>query len=1465
MTVKKTKVLSLLLAVIMVFSIMPTTVFAEGYAGYFCLVAESNDKLIIEPTRVYYHDKETVGDALKASGHSFKGIDSGFITGIDGVDYTPNRMSDNGLYKFDEPASAVKVFRFSMSDSKPDTELVSLIQVMAEYNSNWEAKENAGVSAVYDSAKSAYLGISKADAKINADLLLEALDNMPVQDKVLTEIKVSNDGAQVSVTTESGINIPAESDGRYALIKGHKYVCTASKNCNDARYSFVAGDDRSVINLTLPENYNWLSEVAFGMAAVANQKGSYSLSQDFDPKVHEYNISIPENKYLLFAWASLNDAASLPSDAKITLKYTKALDGSKASVDITSGNAKGVNCVGLMANNAPSKPFEIHVSYEQSDVTYTQSYKFTPLNTETTLKTLNISYDGLKAAMTPAFNSSVKNYEVEVPTSAKQIEITAIGLQNYYEIEVNGNPVSDDGTIVLSADDIVGDEISVKAINPVYKTGSTYTIKLNKVAVNEVTVITEPKDAVVFLEDEIGNRFFAGENGKYKLLNGKTYYYSITKNGYVGKSGSFDATESSYSFTLDKAEVNQAIKPDISAAWSDFRGDGTNNGVVDKKTPNNADETTLYWATKCGQGYAWGAAGSPIIVNDYLVFCSSTDLCRMNRFTGEIDQTVKGKMVGTSNFNIIPPVYSDGIIFVGLSNGRIQAFNADTLESLWVYQDKLKGQPNSPMVVHDGYLYTGFWNSETKDANFVCLSIADEDPVKTDESKTATWTHTQQGGFYWSGAYACDDFVLVGTDDGEQGYLSDTSHLLSFEPKTGKIIDHIDNLNGDIRSSVCYDKVTDRYYFTTKGGSFYSAAVNKDGTFKKDANGVQGYDLKEILLQNYSDDVTNPAMSTSTPVVYNGRAYVGVSGTSQFGAYSGHNITVIDLENWNIAYKVRTKGYPQTSGLLTKGYQDKDGYSYVYFIDNYTPGQVRVIKDKPGVTSVVDPVTEVVNSGGKTITYDDCAPVLFTPSGSQAQYAICSPICDEYGTMYFKNDSAHMMALGSKIQKIQVENQPDKTVYSENEEFDAKGMKVVAYYANGLTRDITKEVTLSDNAKSLGSDDTDVTIYFNTVMYGDVFDPVNGNKAGEKCQPPETYVNVAVLTQEKADKVNHVIDLIRAIGDVTIDSEQAIKDARQAFDLLDEDLQDLVNNLDILTADEGILAGLKGNIKEVEDLISDIGDVTYAKKAKIEAAAAGFNALSDDLKSRIKNADVLRDAEKALEQLIKNIDAVDESINEIGTVTLKSEQAIKAAREAYNALPEESKNGVKGAEVLASAEKAYADLLSAIEKTEKLIDEIGEVTLKSESAINAANKAYNALSQEQQERVGNADVLKAAIEKLAELKKTATSQAEGDSSSSNANSETSSAESSLSSSSANSEASSSQSNSSSATDNSASKNGSSSSSINQNNSASGNNYNQNSPDTGNTDVMSWTILGLIALSLLAMAFGRTRLNNKTKD
>ena len=115
---------------------------------------------------------------------------------------------------------------------------------------------------------------------------------------------------------------------------------------------------------------------------------------------------------------------------------------------------------------------------------------------------------------------------------------------------------------------------------------------------------------------------------------------------------------------------------------------------------------------------------------------------------------------------------------------------------------------------------------------------------------------------------------------------------------------------------------------------------------------------------------------------------------------------------------------------------------------------------------------------------------------------------------------------------------------------------------------------------------------------------------------------------------------------------------------------------------------------------------------------------------------------------------VEKLIDAIGTVTLDSEEAIKAARGAYDALTEEQKAQVGNYQTLLDAEAKLADLKAA-DAVEKLIDAIGTVTLDSEEAIKAARGAYDALTEEQKAQVGNYQTLLDAEAKLAQLKKDA--------------------------------------------------------------------------------------------------------------
>ena len=65
------------------------------------------------------------------------------------------------------------------------------------------------------------------------------------------------------------------------------------------------------------------------------------------------------------------------------------------------------------------------------------------------------------------------------------------------------------------------------------------------------------------------------------------------------------------------------------------------------------------------------------------------------------------------------------------------------------------------------------------------------------------------------------------------------------------------------------------------------------------------------------------------------RVYIGISNGGNFGV-EGYGILVGDINPetgaMSAAYVVPTDGYPQTSGLIVNGYEEEDGYVYVYFL-----------------------------------------------------------------------------------------------------------------------------------------------------------------------------------------------------------------------------------------------------------------------------------------------------------------------------------------------------------------------------------------------------------------------------------------------------------------------------------------------------------------------------------------------------
>lgn len=577
------------------------------------------------------------------------------------------------------------------------------------------------------------------------------------------------------------------------------------------------------------------------------------------------------------------------------------------------------------------------------------------------LTALDITNGGIPVYLDKTFAGATKDYTVQISQTAQQVSVTATPKNEAYTVTYNS---TDTGLVDIFGASAVEVCVFAGAVS------STYTVTLERVAAYTATINAEPADAIVLIYDAQGSVLARGL-GAATADDVLSANYVVTKNGYITQTGSIsDATP--VPVTLEKAPEWDLAE--MTGDWTSFRGNAQHMGITSAKTPATAETAIQKWAAKYGSG--WSAAPTPpLIMNDALYIAVSSKVLKLDIQTGETLQE-SDALLANVGFAMNPIAYGDGMFFVPIGKGRVQALNAFTLESLWVSENLGNiAQTNAPLVYHDGYLYTGVWNKEDLPGTFFCLSVTDEDPTSKTEVKQCSWKYTHTAGFYWAGAYVTGDYLIVGSDDGlPEGTYEQSAVLFSLDPKTGAKIDSVTGIKGDIRSSVSYDESTGRIYFATKGGWFCTIKVNKDGTFDDDSF-------------NYID---LGGMCTGTPLVYNNRAYIGSSGSQgQFGPGKLH---VIDLtgETPQIAYSADLPGYPQASALLSTAYGDK---TYIYITYNMTPGGIYVLEDSPLQTT----------SKG----YD-----LFIPGVGMQQYAIASLVADSSGTIYYKNDSCYLMAVG---------------------------------------------------------------------------------------------------------------------------------------------------------------------------------------------------------------------------------------------------------------------------------------------------------------------------------------------------------------------------------------------------------------------------------------------------------------------
>ena len=265
---------------------------------------------------------------------------------------------------------------------------------------------------------------------------------------------------------------------------------------------------------------------------------------------------------------------------------------------------------------------------------------------------------------------------------------------------------------------------------------------------------------------------------------------------------------------------------------------------------------------------------------------------------------------------------------------------------------------------------------------------------------------------------------------------------------------------------------------------------------------------------------------------------------------------------------------------------------------------------------------------------------------------------------------------------------------------------------------------------------------------------------------------LAALKKEKADKeaadaVIAQIDALPTAENVTLEHQEAVDAARDAYSKLTDDQKKLVSKetTDKLERAEKKIAQLLEEqaadlvLEEINALPSK-DNLTLDDEVALAGAEAHYNALSDSQKEYLtgkaaESVAKLGELRTQLEKLKKDAadkaaaDAVTEKLNALPSeedVMFQDEAVLKQAREAYDALSDDQKKFVSGEayDKLEKAEKKLEALKAEAEAVTKQIQElpaVGDLKLEDAEKVSLARSAYDALNADQKRQLTESGVV----------------------------------------------------------------------------------------------------------------------------
>lgn len=736
---------------------------------------------------------------------------------------------------------------------------------------------------------------------------------------------------------------------------GTKATVTASDvNEGFAVVTATVGDCSVTCDVIVSKSAPMLESLRF--TAYSNSaEDVYDLS-DMDAEKKEYELIVPVTASSVYIWPGLKDGLE---DVTITADYIDRTGDAMHKELSTTGGYTQLSFLLAKGSLTPTE-IKITIRAEEKEEIYTVK-----VFRGTSLKKVEFqSESGSALKYTPDFDAETKYYTLYVPEGSGALHVamtpTDSGTTKYY---VNGQETGQEATV----DSLEGlSQISVGGATGENTKPRTYVFQIKTLPASRITFQVKPEDALVAVYDSQKNRIFPDEQGVYVLEQGAEYTYTVSKVGYVSASGSIDTSADGEIPVSLKKISGSGDTVDLDAEWSGVYKNDKNQNILEAEPATDEKEAELSWRNH------YENLSGITLVDGMLCAYSESELMLIDPETGE---TIKKAQLGARGQTGLgnKPVYGGGKIFVQLTTGRIQAFDAFSLKSLWLYANPDGGMLTGGLRYDNGYLYAGTYNSSTGTEQLLCISTEDEDPTNTMEEKECLWKHKTSGGYYCTSPYTDETYIYA---------VSSTGKLLCMEKTTGLLKQSIDlaGMGGTAAAIAYYEG---RIYFTTVNGYLCSYRVGENG-------------VEEESLQSYKLG----GCSKSTPVIYNGRLYVGYStGAASAGQPAGagpYYLAVLSVDastgKTEPIYQTQLMGMVNESTTVAVSKDGKE-VRICFTVNHGTYGGVYVLWDAAGQAEASEKNTYLKISDEGT------------------DMATGSVVMGQDGTMYLRTENGSLMAV----------------------------------------------------------------------------------------------------------------------------------------------------------------------------------------------------------------------------------------------------------------------------------------------------------------------------------------------------------------------------------------------------------------------------------------------------------------------